>query len=56
MKIADQNTSPVEITADVRIMPKRKLLMSILLLLACIATVRVAMLLEADYARSLGWL
>jgi hypothetical protein len=55
MKIADQNTSPVEIPSEVRVMRKRKLFMGVLLLLSCISSVRVAMLLEADDARS-PWL
>ena len=52
MDITDQNTEPAEISSDVRLMRKRKLLMGLLLLLASIATVRVTISLTAHGLRS----
>jgi hypothetical protein len=55
MTIADANMEPAEINGDAQRMRKRKLLMGILLLLACIATVRVTLSLTAHGLRS-PWL
>lgn len=55
MNITDQNTGPAEISSDVQLMRKRKLLTGLLLLLASIATVRVTISLTAHGLRS-PWL